>query len=173
MINEYHGKSYTRLYNIWQGMKQRCTNPNNRNYKQYGGRGIEVCTKWDESFKVFERWALRAGYADNLTIDRIDNNGNYEPKNCQWITRSENAKKRKEDNKKPRKTAPTPEVKTPEQIKLEKRREKMFRKIYGDDWKYYADMNSCQISYAEKRRIKRRHDLEMRKSITDDNTNSE
>ena len=88
-------KSQTRLYRILQGMKRRCFNPNDPNYKNYGGRGITVCKSWDNSFEAFERWALSHGYADNLTIDRIDNNGNYEPRNCLWITRSENASKRK------------------------------------------------------------------------------
>ena len=151
-------QSYTRLYRIWQGMKNRCFNPKNPDYKNYGGRGITVCKAWDNSFDTFKRWALSHGYADSLTIDRIDNNGNYTARNCQWITRSENSSKRKEDNKKPRQLAPPSVKKTPEQIRLEKKRERMFRRIYGDDWKYYADMNNCMISYAEKRRIKRRHD---------------
>lgn len=145
-------KSYTRLYNIWRTMKSRCFNPNNPQYKNYGGRGITVCKAWDNSFEVFEKWALSHGYTDNLTIDRIDNNGNYTARNCQWITRSENSSKRKEDNKKPRKTAPKVEEKTPSQIAFEKRREKTYRRIFGDDWEYHAIMNNCTLSPAEKRR---------------------
>jgi len=163
MEYEYHGKSNTRLYRIWQGMRRRCYDPNYTSYKSYGGRGIKVCKTWDNSFKAFEKWALSHGYEDTLTIDRIDNNGDYKPSNCQWITRSENSKKRKEDNKKPRKTAPPEKEKTPEQIKFEQRREKMFRRIYGDDWKYYADMASCKISASEKRRIQIRHNKEKKK----------
>lgn len=155
-------KSSTRLYRIWQNMKKRCFNPNHPQYKNYGGRGITVCDAWDNSFETFERWALSHGYADDLTIDRINNDGNYTARNCQWITRSENSKKMKEDHKKPRKAAPKPKPKTPEQIKAAKRRKQIFRRIYGDDWEYHADMASCTLTPAEKRRIKRRHDRKLR-----------
>lgn len=85
------GKS--RLYNLWHDMKARCDNPRRENYKYYGGRGIRVCSEWN-NFVSFRDWALSSGYADNLTIDRINNNGDYEPSNCQWISQSENSKKR-------------------------------------------------------------------------------
>jgi hypothetical protein len=79
----------TRLYRIWHNMKTRCNYPGKQNYKYYGGRGIRVCDEWSDSFKAFEAWALANGYADNLTLDRKDNDGNYEPGNCRFITHAE------------------------------------------------------------------------------------
>jgi len=82
-------KKPTRLYQTWLDMKQRCFNSNNCRWKYYGGKGVMVCPEWLE-FDEFAKWALANGYADNLTIDRINSDGNYEPSNCQWVTRSEN-----------------------------------------------------------------------------------
>ncbi|MBR4973614.1 MAG: hypothetical protein IKY45_04025 [Clostridia bacterium] len=93
------GKSHSRLYNIWRNMKRRCYDNTFKAYKNYGGKGVLICAEWLKSFENFYKWAIGNGYADNLTIDRIDVNGNYEPKNCQWITRSENTKKSWRDRK--------------------------------------------------------------------------
>lgn len=88
----HHG-SKTRLYRIWSGMKDRCLNPNSHYHKWYGGRGITVCDEWANDFGAFRSWASAHGYSEGLSIDRIDNDGNYEPKNCQWLTISENVSK--------------------------------------------------------------------------------
>ena len=82
--NKTHGKTKTRLYNIWHGMKKRCRTESDTNFKYYGGKGISVCDEWVNSFESFEDWSIKNGYSENLTLDRINPEGNYEPDNCRW-----------------------------------------------------------------------------------------
>lgn len=82
-----HKMSHTRPHRIWMNMRQRCSNKNRHDFKYYGGKGIRVCKEW-QTFKGF--WGdMKDGYEDNLTIDRVDTNGNYEPGNCRWSTQRE------------------------------------------------------------------------------------
>lgn len=93
--NAIHGGCGTRLYGIWIDMRQRCTYEKAINWHLYGGRGIRVCDEWDIDFSAFREWAMSHGYADGLQLDRIDNDGNYEPDNCKWSTRSEQGNNRR------------------------------------------------------------------------------
>ena len=81
-----HGLKGTRLYNIWHSMKQRCNYRLSKDYQRYGGRGITICDEWENDFMSFYNWAMRNGYNSNLTLDRIDVNGNYDPSNCRWVS---------------------------------------------------------------------------------------
>lgn len=83
-----HGGTGTRLFKIWSSMRERCYRKSHMHYRDYGGRGIGICDAWND-FAVFREWALTNGYADDLSIDRIDFNGNYSPDNCRWVTMKE------------------------------------------------------------------------------------
>lgn len=87
--NTKHNKSHTKLYRKWQSMKNRCYRKNDPRYKNYGGRGIKICEAWLSDFMSFYNWAINNGYQENLSIDRINNDGNYEPSNCRWATNEE------------------------------------------------------------------------------------
>lgn len=98
-LKRKHGFSHKeRLYSVWLNMKDRCYNPHNNHYKSYGGRGIIVCNEWKNDYKCFREWCIANGYVEdirpsgrnNITIDRIDVNGNYCPENCRFITNKEN-----------------------------------------------------------------------------------
>jgi len=99
--NTTHGMTHTRLYRIYKGMIGRCYYPCMDRYNAYGGRGITVCDKWKNDRTKFFEWALQNGYKENLTIERKDVNGNYEPSNCTWITMAEQYKNKQSNAKTP------------------------------------------------------------------------
>lgn len=93
-----HNLCGTRIYHIYHDILKRCYNKNSKRYDDYGGRGISMCEEWRNDFKRFYDWCVSNGYQENLTIDRIDNSGNYEPKNCRWVDFKTQARNRKSNH---------------------------------------------------------------------------
>lgn len=89
-----HGGSGTPLYNVWKSMRQRCNNSKSHDYRWYGMDGVKICEKWDD-FANFREWALKNGYKNGLTIDRVNSHGPYSPENCRWITIQEQQKNKR------------------------------------------------------------------------------
>ena len=90
-----HGLTGIGPYNTWNAMKQRCYNPNHQRFQDWGGRGITICDEWKNDFLAFYKWSMANGYKKGLSIDRINNNGNYEPSNCRWVdVKIQNSNKR-------------------------------------------------------------------------------
>lgn len=99
-LNKKHGLSHSRLWRVWCNIKKRCYYKNHKAYKEYGERGITVCEEWLNDFQAFHDWAMANGYNENApkgqcTIDRINNNGNYEPNNCKWVSMKEQARNKR------------------------------------------------------------------------------
>ena len=111
--SKYDGRSKNRTHGIWMGMKRRCYNEKCPEYKNYGARGITICNEWLNDYWAFHEWAIKNGYKDNLTIDRIDSDGNYEPANCRWATYQE----QRDNTRNPYTLTPRPKFKTGEKVK--------------------------------------------------------
>ncbi len=98
--NKKHGMTKSRLYGIWGGIKDRCLNPNFRQYKDYGGRGIEIYPYWKDDFQMFLYWCIRGGgYKEGLELDRIDNNKGYNPMNCRFTTHTINNRNKRNNRR--------------------------------------------------------------------------
>ena len=89
--NKIHGMSHTHIYYVWQAMRKRCNKEKDKSFKNYGARGIKVCTEWSEDFTNFYNWAKNNGYKQGLTLDRVNNNKGYSPENCRWVTMKQQA----------------------------------------------------------------------------------
>ena len=106
-----HNMAHSRIYHIYQGVKQRCLNPKNPSYYLYGGRGISICAEWVDNFQAFYGWSMENGYTDEMTLDRIDSEKDYSPQNCQWISKSANSVRVQDRNGTPETIAARKELK--------------------------------------------------------------
>jgi hypothetical protein len=129
-----HNMSGTKIYHVWASMKNRCNNPNANHYSDYGGRGINYNEVW-ETFELFYEWAIKNGYKEGLTLERIDVNGNYEPSNCKWITIQEQ-QNNKRDN-----VLITYKNKTQNIAQWARELEVSFNLLYGRLHKYNMDLS--------------------------------
>jgi hypothetical protein len=98
-----HGREPRQLYQVWKGIRERCSDPKNSKYNRYGGRGITVCCEWQSEYMPFRNWALTHGWRPGLEIDRRNNDGNYTPKNCRFVTRAVNCQNRSNNKLTPKK----------------------------------------------------------------------
>lgn len=137
--NTKHNKSNTRLHLIWCNMKARCYNKNDKYYQDYGGRGIAVCDEWKDDFMSFYNWSTANGYADNLTIDRIDVNGNYEPNNCRWATIKQQNRNKRDTKYVTYKGVTKPLIEWCEILRVEYH--KTYNRIYNLDWEIERAFN--------------------------------
>ena len=97
--NTTHGESDSKLYNRWERIKQRCLNPNYKEFYLYGGRGITICEEWKNDFACFQRWCFNNGYSPDLEIDRIDSDGGYSPDNCRFATPLQNSNNKRNNKR--------------------------------------------------------------------------
>lgn len=137
-----HGLSLHPLYAVWNSMRNRCNNPKNPGYSRYGGRGITVCAEWDASLTAFMEWAYANGYQEGLTIDRTDNDGNYCPQNCRWVTYLVNLRNRAATRKPSVRKQKVPEVFLPSLLSIPKAaklvgigHEAARRRVVSGEWK--------------------------------------
>lgn len=137
------------LYWAWKSMKQRCQNPNCKAYRNYGGRGIKVCNEWQQ-FDPFLEWALTHGHAKGLDLDRKDNNGNYSPDNCRWVTRRQNVNNRRNTVRITIDGVTLPDTVWAEKVGIDRALLKYWRKQHGNDYVVSRVKDILKNGYTEK-----------------------
>jgi len=152
--NESHGLSKHKLFKKWSGMKTRCYNKKDKFYNIYGGRGINVCDEWIDNFKSFYDWSMENGYVDGLSIDRIDNNGDYTPSNCRWTTMKTQSRNRRNSLKVLYKGEEKPLMEACVSAGLDYR--VVYSRIYIYNWCVDRAL-STPLTYSKRRNIKGGH----------------